>query len=219
MDDIAGRVLGHLGLALKSDESRVLRLLLDIALETLPAAEASLLVAAPGGRELVFAMTQGGAKANRKLIGQRVPLGSGITGLAAVSREVQAGVPTFTPSKKGAVKRAGKAPSAVIAAPMLVDDELVGVLTAVRFPPSGTFQTRELRVFGQFAAVAAVVVEQRRAIRGLEVLGGAKPLAAVTEREAAEQELATVVAELVAKSGGRTDRVVRALKAFGQAFE
>ena len=58
-------------------------------------AQGSLLVLDEKKKELVFAMTIGSRSSEMTLIGQRVPLGKGITGLAAQMREVQIGAPTF----------------------------------------------------------------------------------------------------------------------------
>ena len=51
-------------------------------------------------RELVFAMTVGSGGSEDTLAGQRVPVGEGLTGLAALTHEVQIGVPTI----QGAVR-------------------------------------------------------------------------------------------------------------------
>ena len=45
--------------------------------------------------ELRFIATVGNEESEKALKGQRVPLGSGITGLAAATREVHVGAPTF----------------------------------------------------------------------------------------------------------------------------
>ena len=58
-------------------------------------AQGSLLVLDEKKKELVFAMTVGNRSSEMTLIRQRVPLGKGITGLAAQMRGAQIGAPAF----------------------------------------------------------------------------------------------------------------------------
>ena len=109
----------YLGIVPRTPEAAVLRLLVELAVQHVGADEGSLLVLDGKRNRLLFAMTTG--ESERTLVGQHVPLGKGLTGLAAVSREVQIGAPTFKDIKQR--KRAGSAagqPTAVIAAPMLM---------------------------------------------------------------------------------------------------
>ena len=48
---------------------------------------------------LVFALTAGNAQSEMKLRGQMVPLGQGITGLAAATSDLQIGTTTYTGSR------------------------------------------------------------------------------------------------------------------------
>jgi len=143
-------------------EQRVLRLLIELGAQVVGAAEGSLLVYDPEHRDLEFVMTVGGAS---NLLGRRVPIGSGLTGLAAVTREVQIGAPTYGVAQ---AESASKEPEAVIAAPMLVADDLVGVITAVSFQPGKRFSSRDGELYGRLAAVAGVVVDQGRRLQTSE---------------------------------------------------
>ena len=145
-----------------SMERRVLRLLIELGAQFVAAAEGSLLVYDSEERDLEFVMTVGGPPG---LVGKRVPIGSGLTGLAAVTREVQIGSPTFDVPNSGS---GGSEPEAVIAAPMLVADNLVGVLTAVSFTSGKRFSSRDGDLYGRLAAVAGVVVDQGRRLRAVE---------------------------------------------------
>ncbi len=153
----------YLAIAPKSPEELVLRLLIELGAQVVNATEGSLLVYDPTANDLVFAMTVGGADT---LVGQRVPLDKGLTGLAAATREVQIGAPTFMGVKQGEGHQAG--PSGVIAAPMLVADELVGVITAVTFEQGKRFSSKDGELYGRLAAVAGVVVQQRRQLKTIE---------------------------------------------------
>jgi len=162
----------YLAIAPKSPEELVLRLLIELGAQVVSAQEGSLLVYDPAKNDLVFAMTVGGADT---LIGQRVPLDKGLTGLAAATREVQIGAPTFMGVKQG--EERAKGPSGVIAAPMLVADELVGVITAVTFEPERRFTSKDGDLYGRLAAVAGVVVQQRRQLNSIGEMqkGAVKP--------------------------------------------
>jgi GAF domain-containing protein len=152
----------------KSNEEQVLRLLIELGAQFVGASEGSLLVYDAHAKDLVFAMNVGGDE--QLLIGQRVPIGKGLTGLAAVTREVQIGAPTFRGIKQAEVgeKIDDRAPESVIAAPMLIGDELVGVITAVTFEAGKRFTSAQGELYARLSAVAGVVVEQRQK---LEVVG------------------------------------------------
>lgn len=150
----AADLLALLAIEPASAEERVLRVLIELGAQVVDASEGSLLVYDQEKNDLVFAMTVGGPNI---LIGQRLALGQGLTGLAAATREVQIGAPTFQ-----GVQQVSKGPDAVIAAPMLVGDELIGVITAVSFVSGKRFSGRDGDLYGRLAAVAGVVVDQRR---------------------------------------------------------
>jgi hypothetical protein len=148
----------YLAITPQSDEANVLRLLIELGIQVAGATEGSLLVHDRTANDLVFAMTVGGRDV---LIGQRVPMSQGLTGLAAATREVQIGAPTFD-IKQAEQRQDG--PSAVIAAPMLVADELVGVITAVSFDREKRFSAADGDLYARLATVAALVVQQRRVL-------------------------------------------------------
>jgi GAF domain-containing protein len=129
-------------------------------------------------------MTVGGDE--RVLVGQRVPMSKGLTGLAAATLEVQIGAPTFSGIRQaadggegsgasGASRELGekldaRAPESVIAAPMLVGDELVGVITAVTFEPGKRFTSDQGELYARIAAVAGVVVELRQKLAAISAM-------------------------------------------------
>lgn len=158
-----------LALAPKSSEADVLRLLIELGCQYVRGEEGSLLVLDPDTRELVFAMTVGSRSSEKELVGQRVPLGQGITGLAAATEEVQIGAPTFSDIKQSGRDRSDQ-PSAVLAAPMLAGDELVGVITTVSFDPKRRFNGDDAVLYGRIAAVAGVVVHQAQQLDALRRL-------------------------------------------------
>ena len=202
----------YLAIAPKSPEEHVLRLLIELGAQVVSAQEGSLLVYDPTKNDLVFAMTVGGADS---LIGQRVPLNKGLTGLAAATREVQIGAPTFMGVKQG--EEHTKGPSGVIAAPMLVADDLVGVITAVTFEPDKRFTSKDGDLYGRLAAVAGVVVQQRRQLKSISEMqkGEAKSANDVEHRianslgligkgggAAALEHVARILGEIAAMTSG-----------------
>lgn len=171
----------YIGIFTKTSVANIFRLLIDLGTRIIDADEGSLLVLVEATDELEFVMTTGLESSEEVLMGQRVPLGKGITGLAALSQEVQIG-----PTEYGNIKQSterGKDPKAVIAAPMLIGDELLGVITAVSFREGKQFTSRDAKIYAGFASIAAVVVEQQRAIescitgtQALEATNGGKGL-------------------------------------------
>jgi hypothetical protein len=145
--------------------------------------------------DLRFAATVGNSDSERKLLGQRVPIGSGITGLAAATRQVQIGAPVYRDVKQ--TERLSEGPESVIAAPMMLGEMVVGVLTAVTFDKGRVFTSREAATYARFAGLAALLVEQTRRL-GARGDGSAFPRA-LGSAPRIEQEIL-----------GRLQRIVRA---------
>lgn len=165
--DVALRT--YLGIAPLTPEARVLRLIVELGVQAIGGEEGALLVYDRPAGDLVFAMATGGPSAEEELLGRRLPLGEGLTGLAAATREVQIGSPTYTIEGE---RQPGThhEPEAVVAAPMLVGDDLVGVITAVSFHSGKRFGAEHASLYAKIASVAGVVVQQRRRIDALEHL-------------------------------------------------
>jgi len=159
MSGIESLLQRYLSIPPQSTTENTLRLLIRMGLLVSDADEGSLLVLDREAGDLRFAMTIGPLDAEAALLGQRVPLGKGITGLAAATLEVQIGAPTYKDIHQSEQLGGGE-PNAVMAAPMLAGDELIGVLTAVSFRADKRFATQDGRLFGGFAAIAGVVVDQ-----------------------------------------------------------
>lgn len=145
--------------------------LIKIGLRILRADQGSLLVPEPDRRNLKFAMVASGTgPANdggrlADLIGSTVPVGEGVTGMAALTHDVQTS--TRASGDRFFNVRGDGTPSAVLAAPMLVGEELVGVITAVSFDGRKAFTTEECGLYGMFANIAAVVVDQQQRLAAL----------------------------------------------------
>jgi GAF domain-containing protein len=153
----------YFGITPETTEAAVLRMLVRTGLEVVRAEEGSLLAYDEESQDLRFVMTEGQSEGLEKLIGQHIPLGKGITGLAASSHEVQIGSTTYHVGQPlGEDGASQNEPEAVVAAPMVVEGKLVGVITAVSFIRGRRFDIRDGRLYGGFAAIAGLIIDQRR---------------------------------------------------------
>jgi GAF domain-containing protein len=183
----------YFAIAEKSPEQQVLDLLLALGTQVVGADNGALLALktnADGSQSLVFLLSSG----DTSLHGKEVPLGQGITGMAAATREVQIGSPTY-----GGVHVAGAdAPKYVMAAPMLMGDELIGVITAATFKEGKHFGRDDALLFMRIASVAALVIRQRRQLDAVEALQAAPDTdAPLREEERLERAVITSVGRLV----------------------
>jgi hypothetical protein len=191
-------------------EVQALRRLLTLAITTVDAAEGSLLVWDDDIGELRFVATVGNEASEAALIGQRVPLGKGITGLAAVTREVQVGAPTYRDIRQ--TERLAAGPEAVVAAPLVAADRLLGVITGVTFKPGQRFGRREAMAYGEYASVIAVLLEQARRLAAVAALeDGADMMPSGTATM--EREIVERLARLMSSRGRVLGGVARLLEA------
>ena len=200
-----------LGQELRDDE--LLRLIMEIGVGMMHAEEGSLLLLDRKRQELEFVMTIGRPEVEKKLKGQRFSMHKGITGLAASTGEPQTGAPTYHGIKQADYKKKHPdEPEAVLAAPMLVEGEVVGVITAVSFEKGRTFSKDEIQLYCRFAQLCGTVIRQRRreeAVR--QVLLGEKGAAkAVPEIEQilakGKLNLSDQAAAEIARNLGRLSR-------------
>lgn len=201
----------YLGVFAHTPEERVLRLLVQLGVDIVNADEGSLLVLDEERRELVFAMTIGSSGSEAALIGQRVPIGKGVTGLAALSLEVQIGAPVFKDVLQ-AYHAPQDGPASVIAAPMLAHDTLVGVLTAVSFRSELRFGGRDAKIYAAFGSIAGIIIEQRRRLARLEAYDASPDTAApLGKRERDEQAVVDSLRRILTTQPDRLTHVVSLL--------
>jgi transcriptional regulator with GAF, ATPase, and Fis domain len=152
-------VLGeYLGLLSATPEAAALRQIIEIGISIVGADEGSLLVLDSDAGDLRFAMTVGSKESEQMLRGQRVPIGEGVTGLAAATRQVQVGAPRYRDINQ--TERLSDGPESVIAAPLLMGETVIGVLTAVTQTKGRRFSAKEAELYARFASIAALLVEQ-----------------------------------------------------------
>ncbi|HEX6291692.1 MAG TPA: GAF domain-containing sensor histidine kinase [Herpetosiphonaceae bacterium] len=93
--------------------------------------------------------------------GQRIKLGEGLAGRAALSRQIES-VPDYG-RWEGRIQRWSKGPlHAVIAVPLLHDEHVLGVIDLVHYRPSGAFNEIDQAVVKLFAVQAVVAITNAR---------------------------------------------------------
>jgi GAF domain-containing protein len=152
----------YLGLMPATGEDQVLRLIVETGVRAVSADEGSLLVYDPEANDLTFVMTYGNKESEGILIGQRVPFGQGLTGLAAETGEVQIGAPRYKDVRQSETMGGI---NAVIAAPMMLGDKLIGVITAISNRPDRRFSMEDAQLYACLATIAALVVNQALMLR------------------------------------------------------
>ena len=161
-----------IGILPNSSEEQVLRLLVQVGVDAVGGSEGSVLLYDKDDNSLQFAMTYGDSESEQKLLGQKVPMGKGLTGLSASTLEVQIGAPTFSgveQAKRGEDRESNE-PESVIAAPMTANDQLIGVMTAVSHEKGKRFNAKDGTLYMGLATIAGLVISQnqRLSLAGLQ---------------------------------------------------
>lgn len=185
----------------RPEETDLLRRIVETGIRVVDAQEGSILLYDEAKQGLVFSLTAGNAKAEASLRGQVVPLGQGITGLAAATLDVQIGATSYTSLDFGE-KKDVNAPDAVMAAPMLAGERLLGVVTAVSFVPGRTFGSRDAKTYVEFARLAASLLEHWRVVD--QLVGAA-------DKNAMESSFQRVLARLLRRSDVDQERLAQVL--------
>ena len=179
-------------------------LIIKLGLKMMNADEGSLLVYRKDLRVLQFAATVGSSSSAEPLVGKTVPIGKGITGMAAMTGEVQ------TASRGGSnlfnVEDDGS-PNSVIAAPILLKDELIGVITAVSFDNEKAFSSQDCQFFAMLAQLGAIVIAQEQTIANYS----SKQISSLTEQDAMEMQIAQKAVAFARKHSGEEQTILQVL--------
>jgi transcriptional regulator with GAF, ATPase, and Fis domain len=160
----------YLGIAAEGEESRALRMLIELGVQVVGGDEGSLLLYDEARGDLVFAMTTAPEEQAATLLGKRLQLGTGLTGLAAATQEVQIGTPSYEFPEADGGAGSSTPVQHVLAAPLLIDDKMIGVITAVTFDAERRFGTDDAKLYATAAAIASLVVEQHGRIEAFHAL-------------------------------------------------
>ncbi|HEY7056394.1 MAG TPA: GAF domain-containing protein [Vicinamibacterales bacterium] len=211
MADEVNLFAAYLAIHPTKPEEQALRLLVDVCREIVGADESSLVLLDSKTGELVFVMTTGSDASEAVLRGQRIPAGRGVTGLAVATGEVQMGTPTFTDLKQTERVKQDGTPDAVLAAPLFVNDRVIGAITAVSFRTDKRFTAADGDLTGRFAAAAALIIDQRRHIDAMQQASGpeAGRLRAVGD---AEQRVLSAFGRIVQKNPDSLEQIARLLE-------
>jgi GAF domain-containing protein len=172
-----------------SEESfrRLLGAIVEVARAIFQAKAASVLLVDEVTNELVFEAVAG--EGEETLLGQRLPAGTGIAGWVAATRQplVVEDVRTDPRFSREAAAGTGYVPQGLMAAPLLHEEEALGVLSVL--DRQARFTLQEMELLGLFANQAAVALELlRRARRAQAVLAGEDEGVGVVARLAATLE-------------------------------
>jgi len=201
----------YLGVLPGTSEAQVLRLVVETGVRAVGGDEGSLLVYSADTDDLTFIMTYGSAESETLLSGQRVPFGHGsLAGLAAQTGEVQIGSTRFKDVKE---PKAIEDVRAVIAAPMMLGDRLIGVITAVSTRPDKRFSMADGELYACLATIAALVVNQNLMLRAPTPAGGSGELPLAYATDAVEQEIMDRVARLLSRDPATVRQLARMLEA------
>jgi GAF domain-containing protein len=201
----------YLGVMPNAGEDQVLRLVVETGVRALGADEGSLLVYDPERNDLTFIMTYGQKGSEETLLGERVPFGQGVTGLAAATGEVQFGAPRYKDVRQ--TEAVGRV-AAVIAAPMMLGDRLIGVITAVSNKADKRFSGADGELFACLGAIAALVVNQSLQLRARAESGQpAGPDALALAADPLEQEVMDRVIRLLQRDSTTVRQLAKMLEA------
>lgn len=201
----------YLGLMPATGEDQVLRLIVETGVRAVGADEGSLLVYDPEQNDLTFVMTYGNKESESILVGQRVPFGQGLAGLAAETGEVQIGAPRYKDVTQSETMGGIKA---VISAPMMLGDRLIGVITAVSNKDGKRFTMDDGQLYACLATIAALVVNQALLLRARsEDADSATPQPAALAPNPEAQEVLDRVGRLLQRDSGTVRQLARMLEA------
>jgi GAF domain-containing protein len=171
-----------------SEESfrALLAAIVEVARSIFGARASSILLLDDATDELVFEAVVG--EGEDELLGMRFPAGKGIAGWVLATRTplVIEDVRTDPRFASDVAEGTGYVPSGLMAAPLLHDEDALGVLEVLDRPEASLFSLQEMELLGLFANQASIAVDLLlRARKAEHVLGGGEGELAVVARVAA----------------------------------
>jgi GAF domain-containing protein len=130
--------------------------------------------------ELVFEAVAGEGSAS--LVGQRLPSSTGVAGWVLVTQQplVVDDLASDARFSREAAESTGYVPTSLMAVPLLVEDDAIGVLEVLDRPSDRPFKLAEMDLLGLFAGQAAIALDLLlRARRAQSALAGGGELAIV----------------------------------------
>jgi GAF domain-containing protein len=169
----------------------LLRAIVEVARSIFGAKASSILLLDEETQELVFEAVVG--EGEETLVGMRFPAGTGIAGWVLATRTplVIEDVNKDPRFASDVAEDTGYVPSGLMAAPLLHDEDALGVLEVLDRPERAHFSLQEMELLGLFANQAAIAVDLLLRARTAErvLTSGEGDLAVVAELAAAVNAL------------------------------
>jgi GAF domain-containing protein len=196
-----------------SEESHraLLEAIVEVARSIFGARASSILLLDEESEELVFEAVVG--EGEDELLGMRFPAGKGIAGWVLATRTplVIEDVRTDPRFAADIAEGTGYVPSGLMAAPLLHDEDALGVLEVLDRPERSLFSLQEMELLGLFANQASIAVDLMQRARQAErvLASGDGDLAIVGQLAAAIDRL----------EGDRREAGIRLLRDLAQTLE
>jgi diguanylate cyclase (GGDEF)-like protein len=145
-----------------------------------------------GVGELVVALVDGEDEAELRAL--RIRLGEGLTGKAASEWRPIVSNDAHVDPRAIQVPGTAPTPEAVICMPLVAREALLGVLTLYRGGANRAFRDEEIELVADFAAVAALALDNARARSELELLATTDDLTGLPNRRRFRSELEREIA-------------------------
>jgi diguanylate cyclase (GGDEF)-like protein len=126
--------------------------------------------------------------------GMLIRFGEGLTGLAALNRRAAVSNDAHVDARAGLVPGTDPDPEAVACMPLIARERLLGVLSIYRRGRGRQFSGEEIELVADFAAVAALALDNARARADLEQLAQTDDLTGLSNRRHFRFELERAIA-------------------------
>ena len=153
-----------------NETNELTQAVLDSAREVLRTESASLFMLDKDTGEFYFEVIAGASQEQGKLVGKRIPLGEGIVSLCAENKKAiivnnakkdKRVYHKISESEKGQTQN-------LMAAPLLIDEESIGVIEVINTLDHSHFTHEDLRLFTSFAESVAIAIQRHRLLDTLE---------------------------------------------------
>ncbi|MCC6222300.1 MAG: GAF domain-containing protein [Thermoleophilia bacterium] len=210
--------------------ARLLELIVETAADVISARAGALFLLDEEAQELVFEVALGGKAEEVKK--HRVPLGSGIAGLVALSGQPLAVSDASSDPRQARdlAEAVGYTPESILCVPLVYGEETIGVLELLDKEGAPSFGAADLEALGLCARQAAVALRQSRTHESMAALvaevmesvgeptgESGTALAALAEADPASRrarELARLVHEIAAHGEDEAEACAAILRAF-----
>ena len=143
-------------------QSRLLEMIVETAAHLITSRGAALFLIDEAAQELVFEVALGDKAAEVKKF--RVPLGTGIAGLVAVTGQPMAISDAQSDPRQAEdiAKAVDYRPDSLLCVPLFFNDQIIGVLELLDRIGQPSFSPEDMEALGMFAGQAAVAIAQSR---------------------------------------------------------